>query len=343
MDPNLLQWKVQGQVSRHMQRVRVGDSDPGELTFPRLTSFTVPSSQSFFRRLRMWPSLLDPSLLLSSDAEILKARALLGRGDEKDDPAVILSLSSVHADSGAPLPFVFRPPAFFPISGPLVVASLLPHSGVKAALFWQFLLQSYNAGFNHANRNSSAEQTKKTSPQQLLLIAGTISYTTFAGALPQIVINQLRIRSSSLQIFCRSILPIPLSAVLAFLNVFNIRIKETETGIHVFDHNGKPVGLSKAAGEKAVRETALSRAALFVTTAAVPNLLVLLLQRTRLFQRNSLLVAPCRHISAALVLGLMIPVSFSLFPHLGTIKREDLEEELQAEAVGGQLFYHKGL
>lgn len=68
-----------------------------------------------------------------------------------------------------------------------VVASLLPHSTVKPALFWQvtkhidqidkcildmnkvtngkdstalfqFLLQSYSAGFNYANRNSSSEQ-----------------------------------------------------------------------------------------------------------------------------------------------------------------------------------------
>ncbi|XP_072247486.1 sideroflexin-4 [Leuresthes tenuis] len=314
MDPNLVQWKREG--------------------------------QSFLRRLRMWINLLDPALLLSSDAEILKAHTLLGSGqklDEKDNAAVNISLSSFHADSGAALPLVFRPPAFLPISGPLVVGTLLPHSNVKPALFWQFLLQSYNAGFNNANRNSSTEQGKTTSLKQLLLIAGTVSYTAVAGALPQIFINRLHIRSPPLQTFCRSILPIPLSAALAFLNVFTVRSEETETGIQVFDYNGNPVGISKAAAEKAVRETAFSRAALFGSTAAVPNLLVLLLQRRRFFQKNSLLVAPCRHISVALVLGLMIPVSFSLFPQLGTIKRENLEEELQAGAVGSQLFYHRGL
>ncbi|KAM4591766.1 sideroflexin-4 [Odontesthes bonariensis] len=314
MDPNLVQWKCQG--------------------------------QSFLRRLRMWVSLLDPALLLSSDAEILKAHTLLGSGqklDEKDNAAVNLSLSSLHADSGAALPLVFRPPAFLPISGPLVVATLLPHSNVKPALFWQFLLQSYNTGFNYANRNSSAEQGKTASLRQLLLIAGTISYTAVAGALPQIFINRLHVRSPPLQTFCRSILPIPLSAALAFLNVFTVRSEETETGIQVFDSNGMPVGISKAAAEKAVRETAFSRAALFGLTATVPNLLVLLLRRTRFFQKNSMLVAPCRHISVALVLGLMIPVSFSLFPQLGTIKRENLEEELQAGPVGSQLFYHRGL
>uniref|UniRef100_I3JVX0 Sideroflexin 4 n=1 Tax=Oreochromis niloticus TaxID=8128 RepID=I3JVX0_ORENI len=231
--------------------------------------------------------------------------------------------------------------ALFPISGPLVVASLLPHSTVKPALFWQFLLQSYSAGFNYANRNSSSEQGYNISLKQLLLITGTVSYTTCAGALPQIFINRLGLRSSAVQTFFRSILPIPLSATLAFFNVLTVRSEESETGIQVFDHNGNPVGVSKAAGEKAVWETALSRAALFGMTATVPNLLVLLMKRP--FQRNSLLVAPLRHISTALVLGLMIPVSFSLFPQLGTIKREQLEEELQAAAVGRHLFYHRGL
>ncbi|XP_032363233.1 sideroflexin-4 isoform X2 [Etheostoma spectabile] len=314
MDPNLLYWKSQG--------------------------------QSLFSRLQIWVNLLDPTHLLSSDAEIQKAHSLLGGGENlniKDGQAMTLSLSSVHADSGAVLPLVFRPAALLPISAPLVVASFLPHSSVKPALFWQFLLQSYTAGFNYANRNSSSEEKKTTSLKQLLLIAGAVSYATCAGALPQIVINRLGVRSTPIQTFFRTIFPIPLSAALAVFNVLIVRSEELETGIQVFDANGNPVGLSKAAGEKAVRETALSRAALFGTTAAVPNLLVLLLKRTRLFQKNSLLAAPLRHISVAFVLGLMIPVSFSLFPQLGTIKKENVEEQLQAAADGRQFYYHRGL
>ncbi|XP_020501785.1 sideroflexin-4 [Labrus bergylta] len=314
MDPNLLYWKHEG--------------------------------QSFVSRLRIWFNLLDPSTLLSSDTEIQKAYALLGRGEklnEEDGHALNLSLSSVHADTGDSLPLVFRPPAFLPMLVPLVVASFLPHSGVKPALFWQFMLQSYTAGFNHANRNSSSEQGKKTSLKQLLLLAGTVSYATCAGALPQIFINRLGIRSASLQTFFRSILPIPLSAALAFFSVSTIRSEESETGIQVFDSKGSPVGLSKAAGQKAVRETALSRAALLGSTAAIPNLLVLLLKRTKVFKRNTLLAVPVRHMSVAFVLGLMIPISFSLFPQLGKIRKENVEEELKAAAVDGQLYYHRGL
>lgn len=97
-------------------------------------------------------------------------------------------------------------------------------------------------------------------------------------------------------------------ALLAYFSVSTVRSDESENGIQVFDSDGNSVGLSKAAGEKvlypskcdleqllsarysceflpvafvqAVRETALSRAALFGTTAAVPNLLFLLLRRS---------------------------------------------------------------
>uniref|UniRef100_A0A7N5ZU72 Sideroflexin 4 n=1 Tax=Anabas testudineus TaxID=64144 RepID=A0A7N5ZU72_ANATE len=284
--------------------------------------------QSFISRLQIWVNLLDPTSLFCSDAQIQKARASLG--SEGKSEKVRLCFFCIFT--------------FLPISAPLVVASLLPHSSVKPAVFWQFLLQSYTAGFNCANRNSSAEQTPPLFLLHcFLLIAGTVSYATCAGALPQIFISRLGVRSAPVLTFFRSILPIPLSAALALLSVYTLRNEELETGIQVFDSNGNPVGISKAAGHKAVKETALSRAALFGTTAAVPNLLVLLLKRTKPFQRNPFLVAPFRHISVACVLGLMIPVSFSLFPQLGAIKKEKLEEELQVAAVDGHLFYHRGL
>ncbi|CAL8299668.1 unnamed protein product [Merluccius merluccius] len=314
MDPNLQYWKSEGQM--------------------------------FLSRLRVWADLLDPSALLSSKVEIQNARATVGSVQtisEKDGRAWALSLSSVHADSGAVLPFAFRPPALLPVSAPLVVASLLPHSGVQSALFCQFLLQSYMAGFNHANRNSSSEKAKKMSLKQCLVIAGSVSYTTCAGALPFILIQRFAMRSTPVQFFFRSIVPVPLSAALAFFSVLTVRGEELDNGVQVFDSNGNSVGVSRAAGAQAVWDTAWSRAALLGTSAAVPNLLVFLLGKTRLFHKNSLLVAPLRHMSTALVFGMMIPLSFSIFPQLGTIKKEKLEKKLQAAAVDGKLFYHRGL
>ncbi|KAK0149950.1 Sideroflexin-4 [Merluccius polli] len=271
----------------------------------------------FLSRLRIWADLLDPSSLLSSKVEIQNARATVG---------------SVQTISEK------------------VVASLLPHSGVQSALF----CQSYMAGFNHANRNSSSEKAKKMSLKQCLVIAGSVSYTTCAGALPFILIQRFAMRSTPVQFFFRSIVPVPLSGrsfiffLTTYMNmheaqtVLTVRGEELDNGVQVFDSNGNSVGVSRAAGAQAVWDTAWSRAALLGTSAAVPNLLVFLLGKTRLFH-NSLLVAPLRHMSTALVFGMMIPLSFSIFPQLGTIKKEKLEKKLQAAAVDGKLFYHRGL
>ncbi|XP_068184260.1 sideroflexin-4 isoform X2 [Antennarius striatus] len=219
MDPNLLYWKVHG--------------------------------QSFFSRLKIWADVLDPLLLLSSGGEIQKAHTRLGSGEklsEQDAHLPNLSLSAVHADSGATLPLPFRPPAFLLMSMPLVLCSSLPHKNVTPALFWQFVLQSYSARFNFIHGNSTSQQ--KASLNGLLLIAGTVSYTTCAGALPQIIINRLNIRIPSVQNFFRTALPVPLSALLAFANVYTVRSEETDTGIKVYDSNGNQVGFSKAAGVK---------------------------------------------------------------------------------------------
>ncbi|XP_052007593.1 sideroflexin-4 [Xyrauchen texanus] len=306
------------------------------------------NGKSFMSRLRLWFNILDPSSMLSSEAEILKARTLLqNQGIKQTDGKVanawLLSLSSVHSDTGAAIPPLFRSQVFLPVSAPLIVASLIPHKGVKPALFWHFLLQSYSAGFNHCNRNATVTKDNKTSMKQSILIVGTVSYSTFAGALPQIILQHFRLISTVAETFCRSFLPIPLSACLAAFSVIVVRSEESENGIRVFDSNGNAVGVSKEAGSKAVKETAISRATLFGTTAAVPSLLLALLKRAKFVQRNPMTIAPVRHISTAIVFGLMIPVSFSLFPQLGKIKKEHLEEEFQSLAGNNELFYHRGL
>uniref|UniRef100_A0A672LEE6 Sideroflexin 4 n=1 Tax=Sinocyclocheilus grahami TaxID=75366 RepID=A0A672LEE6_SINGR len=189
----------------------------------------------------------------------------------------------------------------------------IPHKGIKPALFWQFLLQTYCAGFNHANRNATATKVNN-------------SYSVPSRVLKCFEPNM-----------CGFI------ACLAAFSVIVVRSEEADNGIRVFDSNGNAIGLSKAAGPKAIKETALSRAALFGTTAAVPTLLLALLKRAKFVQRNPMIIAPVRHISTAIIFGLMIPVSFSLFPQFGKIKKESLEEEFQSLDRNGELFYHRGL
>ncbi|XP_015202281.1 sideroflexin-4 isoform X2 [Lepisosteus oculatus] len=283
--------------------------------------------QTFIGRILNWVDILDPVSLLASD----------------DRDAWKLSLASVHSDTGNVIPLVFRPPAFLPIAAPLVLATLIPHRGMKPALFWQFLFHSYSAGFNYANRNTTVSQENKMSLKEVLLIAGSVSFATCAGAIPQYMMKHYGMKNPTVQLFFRSVLPVPLFALLSAFSLFVVRSEEFENGIQVFDSNGNAVGMSQKAGLKAVTETAASRAVLIGTTTVVPNLLISFLRRTKFIQGRPLLLAPLRHITAALVFGLMIPVSFSLFPHAAKVQNKNLEKEIQALTADTHLYYHRGL
>ncbi|KAE8592647.1 hypothetical protein XENTR_v10018832 [Xenopus tropicalis] len=283
--------------------------------------------QSLFSRYLRWVDILDPTTLLSSDAEIKNSRALLESlgitnkdftQDRKVNDAQKLCEVSVHPDTGNVIPTIFRPPAFMPLATPLAVATLLPHIGTKPAFFWQFLFHTYSAGFNLHNRNGTCKP-KKSQPFQSVLLVGSVTYFAFLGALPQFLMNRYKFRSTAMQTFLGRLLPVPLVTFLSAFNVVAVRLQETEDGIEVKDKSGNVIGTSSQAGYKAVKETALSRAALMGITAVVPAALHPLLQRSRFFLRNSVALAPIKYVATALTFGAMIPVSFSLFPRQGTV------------------------
>ncbi|XP_043568800.1 sideroflexin-4 isoform X2 [Chiloscyllium plagiosum] len=308
--------------------------------------------EPFFRRLLQWLDILDPTTLLASNKEIENAQTLLQSSlpslkemvkDEKIKQALKLTLSSVHPDTGDVLPTVFRASAFTPLAVPLVVAMLLPHRGMKPALFWQFLFQSYSAGYNLANRNKTTHKDENVSLQQGFLLVGAATYTTCLGVFPQFVMNRYTSNSPIVHTVFRKILPVPLLAIASALNVAIVRGIEFDKGIEVVDKNGNVVGISQLAGTKAIKETAFSRAVLVGTTVAAPNILVSYLQRTNFIRRFPLSLAPFRHVMTAIVFGLMVPISFSLYPQTGKIKRDNLEPLIQSATTEDRLYYNRGL
>ncbi|XP_074855163.1 sideroflexin-4 isoform X2 [Carettochelys insculpta] len=289
--------------------------------------FWRTQSQSFFQRLIHWADILDPTLLLKSKKEIEDARLLLETSAlPLEDPlqnkqvkqAWLLSLSSVNSHSGEIIPIVFRPPAFLPIVTPLAFANLLQHRQPKSTFFCQFLFHSYTVGFTIANGNLTAktEETSYTT-KELFLSIGAVTYSALVGSLPHYLMKYQRINPSQHSFF-RRLLPISLLAGLSGINVIFARANEFEKGIEVMDKDGKVVGMSEKAGMKAVRETALSRAALFGIAMVVPEFLLYFMQRKKIFLRHEYYLTPMRLVMVFGLLGMFLPVSFSVFPQWGT-------------------------
>uniref|UniRef100_A0A803WDF5 Sideroflexin 4 n=1 Tax=Ficedula albicollis TaxID=59894 RepID=A0A803WDF5_FICAL len=130
--------------------------------------------------------------------------------------------------------------------------------------------------------------------------------------------------------------------LMSAFTVAMVRSPEFDNGIEVMDRNGNVIGVSKKAGEKAVMETALSRAVLFGTTFFLPEVLMYFVQRAR-FVKNPRALGPVRMFVIMSVLAGMLPVSFSMFPQCGEIKRADLEPEILTSTEETEFFYNRGI
>ncbi|KFW07945.1 Sideroflexin-4, partial [Eurypyga helias] len=210
-------------------------------------------------------------------------------------------------------------------------------------LFLQFVFHMYTTGFTLLNGNGTVKAEEYSLQQkQLCYSMGAISYAACIGALPLVFMNRYTLKSSVMQLVIKKLLPVPLLGLMSAFTVMVARSPEFENGIEVMDRNGKVVGVSQKAGEKAVEETAVSRAVLFGTTFFLPPVLMHFVERAKLAKTPQTL-ALARMLVTMSVLAGMLPVSLSMFPQCGEIKRADLEPEIQSSTEETELFYNRGV
>uniref|UniRef100_A0A8C6J9P9 Uncharacterized protein n=2 Tax=Melopsittacus undulatus TaxID=13146 RepID=A0A8C6J9P9_MELUD len=313
--------------------------------------FWRAEGQSFFQRFLLWADVLDPLLLFKSSDEIRRTRlSIQSTGKTLNEPiqnaqtrqAFLLSLSSVHPDTDDIIPVFFRPPAFLPVSLPLVVASSLQHQA-RHNFFYQFLFHTYTTGFTLFNQNGTPKAEEYSiQEKQIFLSVGAVSYAACIGTLPLVFMNRYTLKSPLTHLIIKNLLPAPLLGLMTAFTVVVTRSPEFDNGIEVMDRNGKVVGVSQKAGEKAVKETAISRAVLFGTTFFLPPVVVYLMERAKMIKTPRTL-ALLRMFMITSVLTGMLPVSLSMFPQCGEIKRADLEPEILSSTEETEFFYNRGI
>ncbi|NWY44793.1 SFXN4 protein, partial [Sylvia atricapilla] len=210
-------------------------------------------------------------------------------------------------------------------------------------LFLQFLFHAYTTTFTLVNGNGTPKAEEySVQEKQMLFGLGAISYAALVGAFPLTFMNRYTLKSSLMQLVVKKLLPAPLFGLTSAFTVAMVRSPEFDNGIEVMDRNGNVIGVSKKAGEKAVMETALSRAVLFGTTFFLPEVLMHSVQRAR-WVKNPRALGPVRMFVVMSVLAGMVPVSFSMFPQCGEIKRADLEPEILSSTEETEFFYNRGI
>ncbi|XP_058527565.1 sideroflexin-4 isoform X1 [Ochotona princeps] len=307
--------------------------------------FWIAERQSFVRRFLQWTEILDPTNLVLSVEKIEKSRQLLFTNGDASKPdsadcgvqeAWKRSLSTVHPDSGKLIPVLFRPAAFLPLTAPLMFFSMMPARGLKSLVLPQVSFYAYMSAFNIVNGNTSYSHS---SLESMFVGAGAFVSSAFFGLIPHLA----RMRYPLDNLLVKRVLPVVFIAQVSGLNVFASRSFEPVRGIEVMDKEGNVLGQSRRAGKKAVRETALSRAVLFGSSALIPEVFVYFFKRTQVFLKSPQSLWPLKLSCTILAMGLMVPGSLSLFPQVGRIERAKLEEDIQSLTEEAELFYHRGV
>ncbi|NWU62939.1 SFXN4 protein, partial [Pterocles burchelli] len=308
--------------------------------------FWRAEGQSFFQRFLLWTDVLDPLLLLKSSDEIRSSRlSIQSSGKTPSEPIqsdqVFWTVSSVHPDTDKIIPVLFRLPGKFPQEN--LLASVPKSIFAYNLSFLQFVFHTYTTGFTLLNGNGTTKsEGYLPHEKQIYYGLGAVSYAACIGALPFVFMNRYTVKSTLTQLTVKRVLPASLLGLMSAFTVAVVRSPEFEDGIEVMDRNGKVVGVSQKAGEKAIKETTLSRAVLFGTAFCLPAVLMHFVERRKLVKTPRAL-ASLRMILITSVLAGMLPVSLSMFPQCGEIKRADLEPEIQSSTEETELFYNRGV
>lgn len=113
-----------------------------------------------------------------------------------------------------------------------------------------------------------------------------------------------------------------------YLNAFCMRKTELSKGIDVLDEDGKTYGKSKVCAKKAVFQTALSRYVLAIPIF-LPPMCLYLVERANFMPRNFYARTFVEVFFISLELYVAVPLGIAIYPQVGRMKAEDLEEEFR--------------
>uniref|UniRef100_A0A8C0PCM5 Sideroflexin 4 n=1 Tax=Canis lupus familiaris TaxID=9615 RepID=A0A8C0PCM5_CANLF len=304
-----------------------------ELMLPQLCTKTGAKlrgarwEQSFIQRFLQWTELLDPTNLVVSVEKIEKSRQLLLTNEDAsirdlEDPRIKEAWKRslvMHPDSSKLIPVPFRP------AGELIL--IFGMCDLCASIFLQISFYTYTTAFNIVNGNASYVSIRR--------LRGYIILCDFFG------VFYVPLLDPTYPLLC--IFFFTPTAHISAVNVVAVRSLEPIRGIEVMDKEGHVMGYSRKAGTKAVRDTASSRVVLYGTSAFIPEVFSHYFVRTQFFRQHPWSLWTFKLACTVLVMGLMVPVSFSIFPQIERIQCSELEKEIQSATEDTELFYHRGV
>ncbi|KAM4625105.1 sideroflexin-5a isoform 1-T1 [Polymixia lowei] len=305
---------------------------------------------TFFGRFRHFLDVIDPSTLFVNEKRLQECLELLNhfkRGTLPPDVtdaqlwrAQKIKQAIIHPDTGEKILMPFRMSGFIPFGTPVVVGLLLPNQTLVSTVFWQWLNQSHNACVNYCNRNASKPTPASTFVQGYL---GAVTSAVSIAVGLSVLIQKAHRFSPATRLLVQRFIPFPAVASANVCNVVLMRHSELSEGISVLDSDGNVVGTSKLAARHALLETALTRVVLPMPILVLPPIIMAVLEKLPLLQKQRRLVLPVHSLVCLGAFSLALPLAISLFPQMSQIDVNRLEPEIAMATDCKIVTYNKGL
>ncbi|KAM0791679.1 hypothetical protein ACM66B_003955 [Microbotryomycetes sp. NB124-2] len=320
-------------------------------------------TKTYYGRLRHFMEVTSPLTLLASPSELVNARKFLqeyqegvGRGRQawgKEEEMGVwkakqLVDSSIHPDTGLPVPLPFRMSAFVPTNLIIVGGMLMPNPTLKSVVFWQWANQSLNVCVNYSNANKSIQMSNS---EIASYVSATLASCSIAVGLNSIVPRLKGVSPGTRALLARFV-PFVAVASAGVVNIGLMRWKEIRDGISIFapadEKTGKTsteeLGKSSTAGKYAIGQTAASRIFTNIPTLILPPIVMTMLERRGAFNgprgRTLSTVTNLGLIGASLLV--FLPPAIAVFPQRGSIAPTKLEKQFH-DLPYEKVEFNKGL
>lgn len=319
--------------------------------------------KTYYGRVKHFASVTSPLTLFASSAKLETSQRLLadykagiGAGRAawgNEDAAGVwkakqLVDSTLHPDTGLPVPLPFRMSAFVPTNLIIIAGMLMPNPSLKSVIFWQWANQSLNVCVNYSNANKSIEMSNTEIASAYA--SATAASCTIAVSLALLVPRLTRISPATRSLLGKFV-PFVAVATAGCVNIGLMRWKEIRDGISIHPPANEDgvvskeiLGKSNEAGKYAIAQTAASRVFTNIPTLILPPLLMTILERRGAFAGPT---GPRRQtithlalIGSALLI--FLPPAIAVFPQRASIEPRKLEERFWGMGYD-KVEFNKGL
>jgi tricarboxylate carrier len=249
--------------------------------------------------------------------------------------------SVLHPDTGKPIFCIFRMSWFVPANLPIVFGLICTKQTWANIIFWQWLNQTYNAGWNFSNRNASAPFSNKDLG---VAYGAAVGSSVSVACLARYLSNKFVKASGSLtkQRLVNACVSTAAMSVAGFMNLFFIRQNELTKGIDVQNEKGETIGKSKLAAKKAVISSATTRSLLPLPQILIIPGLYAVLEGLRLMPKSKFGLIGADLMICAVNLVVALPLAIAAFTQNMQMPKKEVESELADKTVEN-IYFNKGL